>query len=193
MPSVQYDLTFLKAGLDELENYLLSKDVYWALEASAPRGEPDYSKMTLGWLLLARMRLQSSAKTSEHVAEVEHLSRKMDEIRARWRVAWGLKAQAEFHLRLNLWRDFVEEYRKDPGNEYNRFAYEVNRRVLLQLLEDEAGSLPATETQLLNGMDLVLRADLVPGDFVWEAELSPSFPAQKYWYLYGALPKRLRK
>ena len=55
MPSPEYDLRYLKAGIEQLESYLLSSDVYWSIGTRAPAGETPYPQLTIGGLLLARM------------------------------------------------------------------------------------------------------------------------------------------
>jgi hypothetical protein len=184
-PAIEYDLRYLNAGIADLEAYLLSQEIYWPLAKSAPPGSPPYPRLTLGNLLLARARLSARRLTSTWRLELERLDGRLEETRQRWMSAWRQKAQREFGVRLNLWRDYLEEYRQNPEGNIDRYAYEVNRRVLLQLLEPEAGELPRAELELLSGLDQLLNAVFVSGRFVWERELERAFPAAPYWYLYG--------
>ena len=193
MLTASYDLHYLQAGLDQLETYLLSNDIYRPLGLQPAHGQPPYPQLTLGWLLLARLRAQATSQAPAERGELERLSLQLEALRSRWRTAWGNKAQAEFRARLSLWRDFLEEYRSDPASNADRFAYEVNRRVLLALLAQEAASLPEASLQALAGLDSWLQAVLIPGDFIWEPILSPSFPKHAFWYLYGKLPDFLEK
>jgi hypothetical protein len=134
MPSIEYDLNFLQAGLEDLEGYLLSKELYWPIDAGAPAGETPYPRMTLGNLFLARARLSGRRLSTAERAQLDHLNKRMQEVRQQWLVAWGQKSVREFGARLRLWRDFLEEYRKNPMENLDRYAYEVNRRVILDLL-----------------------------------------------------------
>ena len=59
---------------------------------------------------------------------------------------------------------------------------------MLHLLQQEAREIPDPELELLHRMDRFLQSVLVPGAFVWEAEIAPAFPGDVYWYLYGSLP-----
>lgn len=185
MPSAAYDLGYLRAGLAALEGYLLSKELYWNLGAGPPPGEPAYPALTLSGLLLAQARLHARSLDMAQRDELGRLDEQMDEVRARWRVAWENKAAHDFRARLNLWRDFIEEYREMPEANADRYGYEVQRRVMLHLLTPEAAEIPQAEIQLLQELDAVLRAALVPGDFVWEEELAAGFPKDPYWFLYG--------
>jgi hypothetical protein len=187
MPSFDYDLRYLQAGVDQLEAYLLANELYWSIGVRAPRGEPPYPQLTPGGLLLARQRLQATAKTSAQQAQLARLENRLDALQAQWRSAWGKKARQDFIARLKLWRDFLEDYREKPSAHHDRYGYEVGRRVQLHLLTPEAIDLPAAEAQTLDGLDKLLRAVFKPGGFVWDEQLAVSFPPTPYWYLYGSL------
>jgi len=193
MPSPEYDLGYLKAGIEQLESYLLSSDVYWSIGARAPAGETPYPQLTLGGLLLARLRAQFSIKTSTQQVELEELSGRLNDLRTRWRVAWEGKASKEFYARLNLWKNFLEEYRANPETQYDRYKYEVTRRVMLHLLGAETENIRQAQRDLLASLDLLLHTVFVSGEFIWVISLTDSFPQEQYWYLYGRVPKSLQR
>ena len=193
MPSPEYDLRYLKAGIEQLESYLLSSDVYWSIGTRAPAGETPYPQLTLGVLLLARLRAQSSMKTSTQQVELEELNGRLNDLRTRWRVAWEGKASKEYHARLNLWKNFLEEYRANPETQYDRYKYEVTRRVMLDLLGAETENIPQTQRDLLASLDLLLHTIFTSGKFIWDISLAASFPQDQYWYLYGRVPKSLQR
>lgn len=187
MPSAEYDLMYLEAGIKLLEDYLLSNEVYWSLGISPPRGEPSYPPLTLSGMELALLRVRAQPLNDNQQAQVARIAEQLDAARSRWRTAWGKKASDEFRARLTLWRNFLDEYRQDADANFDRYAYEVTRLVQLQLLEPDADILSPAETEMLNGMDKFLRAAFVPGNFVWDPVLQNSFPADPFWYLYGHL------
>lgn len=189
MVNFEYDYRFLKAGLEELEKYLLSQEVFWPLSLHAAVDQAPYPQMTLGWLLLAYRRAKALARNPDENADIERQCQKLEEIRARWRTAWAQKARREFRNRLNLWRDFLEEYHKETETHFDRYGYEVGRRVLLQLLLGEAEELPEADQEMLDGLDEWLRTIIHPGEFTWQGELIETFPKETYWFLYGSLPK----
>ena len=193
MPSPEYDLRYLKAGIDQLESYLLSSDVYWSIGTRAPAGETPYPQLTIGGLLLARLRAQSSIKTSTQQVELEELSGRLYDLRMRWQVAWEGKASKEFPARLNLWKNFLEEYRANPETQYDRYKYEVTRRVMLHLLGAETDNIPQAQRDLLSSLDLLLHTVFISGEFIWDVSLAANFPQEQYWYLYGGVPKSLQK
>jgi hypothetical protein len=136
MLSPDHELRYLQASIDELEHYLLSSEVYWPIGILASAGEKPFPQLTLGSLMLTRMRARALAPTmnASQRAQLAHLEEAVSAARARWRTNWGMKAAHEFHARLLLWRDFLEEYRTNPEENYNRYSYEVQRRVQLHLL-----------------------------------------------------------
>jgi hypothetical protein len=115
------------------------------------------------------------------------LDNEIDRTHTKWRTAWENKSIEEFRSRLNLWRDFLEEYRQDPPENVDRFSYEVGRRVMLHLLEAETRGIPHAEVEMLAGLDAILNRSLVPGKFIWSEELSAGFSREEYPYLYGKL------
>jgi hypothetical protein len=189
MVSIEYDLNYLAEAVPSLEGYLHSTEIYWAVGGSPPAGHPAYPRLTLGNVLLSRARLRAweggSRLSPEQAGRLSRLDIELGALRSKWRVAWSNKAGREFSARLRLWRDYLEEYRENPAGNVDRFAYEVGRRVMLQLLAQEADKVPPAEKELLAGLDRILEAVLVPAGFVWELELAAAFPREVYPYLYG--------
>ena len=188
MKSFEYDYRYLKAGVGELENYVLSNDVFWPMDIRPPAGESGYPRLTLGSLLLSRKRLSAYPKTPEQTSQLETVISDMDKIRSNWRVAWEKKAARSFGVRLKMWRDFIEEYRQGPLDNADRYAYEVRLRVMLALLKPEGGGQISAEADLLGVLDKFLNSVLITEGFIWEPQLQPIFPVNIYWYLYGRLP-----
>lgn len=191
MPSVEYDLRYLQAGASVLENYLLSGELFWPVGSRPPANEPAFPRLTLGGLLLARQRLSGRTLDKAQQAELTRIDQQLEVTRTRWKTAWGQKAGREFRSRLNLWRDFLEEYRQNPYGNSDRYSYEVRLRVMLHLLREGVDAIPSAEIELLAGLDQLLHALLAPGEFIWEAGLQDAFPHSTYWYLYGNLPGHL--
>ena len=187
IPTAKYDLMYLQSCLEILQDYLLSDDLYWTVRARPPAGDPSFSQMTISSLLLADARLNARSLSWGENAELSKLEEEMEQISSQWRVAWERKSNREFTSRLNLWGNFIDEYRKGPENHYDRYAYEVGRRVMLELLAPFITDASSAELELLRGLDGLLRTIFQPGDFIWAAELIRGFPRETYWYLYGRL------
>ena len=58
---------------------------------------------------------------------------------------------------------------------------------MLHLLALETDQIPMAQSELLQALDQLLQAKFIPGEFIWEQELSKGFPTDTYWYLYGRL------
>jgi hypothetical protein len=187
MPSFEYDAGYLEAANELLEDYLLSKEIYWKLNASSPPGEPGYPSLTLGAMLLAAERLQARQLTPDQSQEFSRLHGDMERKRSKWRTAWRNKAREEFRSRLDLWGNYLEDFRRDPEGNIDRYGYEVSRRVMLELLGDDIPEVPIAQEELLKGLDKIIEGLMVSGEFVWDAELEAGFSPLKYPYLYLAL------
>ncbi len=162
MSKLDQDLRYLDAGLRELQDYLLSKMLYWPLSAS--RSLPH---LTLGGLLLARQRL--GPRADSQAAQIEA-------IRSKWRTAWDTKASHEVRARGDLWRNYLQDYRESPESYVSEYAQQVRNRTMLTLLGEES-----------NPFDESLKGMFVAGDFVWESECAGYFPRDVFWFLYGKL------
>ncbi len=130
--------------------------------------------------MLAHHRLTSTG--------YDTLSNEIETIRTKWRVAWGQKASREIHTRLELWRNFLSEYRAAPENNADRYPVEVRHRAILALLAVEADS--TSELDSLSGLDSKLKGSLLPGEFVWEKQVAAGFDRAEYWFLFGTLKSK---
>jgi hypothetical protein len=191
MKSFDYDLRYLKAAIEDLESYLLSDHLYWSLDAKTQASEPVFPNLTLGNLLLSKARLQARHLTLEQEVQLGSVLAELEKVRSQWRVAWSKKAARSLQNRLSMWRDFLDEYRKKPEANADRYAYEVQRRAMLDLLLPEVDEVSNETIVLISKLDALLKTFLVRGNFIWEEELRGGFPEDEFWYLYGILPERL--
>lgn len=187
MPSFEYDAGYLEVAVELLEDYLLTKEVHWKLNAPSPAGEPGYPTLTLGALLLAEARLRARVLTAKQNQRLSHSQIELERIRSKWRTAWGNKAREEFRSRLDLWGNYMDDFRRDPPGNFDRYRYEVSRRVMLDFLAADAPEIPISQRELLIGLDKVIEGLTVPGEFIWDEELASGFPAEGFPYLYRAL------
>ncbi|MCJ7661917.1 MAG: hypothetical protein MUO67_22455, partial [Anaerolineales bacterium] len=86
-----------------------------------------------------------------------------------------------------LWRDYLDETIENPEANADRYAYEVERRVMLHLLGPEVEDLPQAYRDMLAGLDLRLRSAFRAGEFIWDPQITAGFPVEEYWYLFGTL------
>ncbi len=159
MPT-QKDSQYLSAGVPELENYLLSKELYYPLRSDLPQ-------LTLGGILLSLARMGTQAIKFETQVET---------IRSKWRAAWDVKSSREVIARSELWVNYLSEYREDTKSGARLYPQNVRYRAMLSLLgkvEDDS--------------DAFVKGVFREGKFVWEEEYAPNFPRKTFWYLYGTL------
>jgi len=178
MPTVEQDWDFFQAGVSELEAYLLSDELYWPLSGSLTA----LPRLTLGGLLLAETCLRVRKDTTEF----RHLEQELERIRTKWRSAWERKVGCEVRARLDLWRNYLLDFRQSPEGYADAYPHEVRWRVMLHLLGSEV-TVPAAEATELENLDKILNTCFMQGEFVWDPALVPAFPRHDYWYLHGAI------
>jgi outer membrane PBP1 activator LpoA protein len=187
LPATAADqLTLLSTFLDELDPYLVSKELFWPLggkQQQAPR-------LTLGNLLLAMRTLESPAASLDvsQQAQLHKLQTRWHQARVKMASAISAKALREMGARLNLWQGFLTDLSESQGKHY-LYASEVRNRVLFALL----ATLPLDEeevSRLLKSMaslDNQLAAYTKAAPFQWEEELEAAFAREAFPYLYRTL------
>jgi len=187
MPDTAFELAYLEAGLEMLESYLLSNEIYWTVRTRPSSGLTAFPSLTLARMLLARVKIESIPVSPEMDRLRFVCNQKIDGFRIRWRVAWEAKAQKEATAYLMLWQAFLEEYISRPEEHADRYSYEVTRRVMLELLFREIADPDERAIELLAALDLKVKSSFFSGEFIWEREFSHSFPSDRFWYLFGRL------
>ena len=167
MSTQEADQAYYKNGIDELERYLLSDELYWPCHARTP----DLTQLTPGGLLLVRARLRGWTANG-----LDALDARLDGIRSAWRSAWESKTRREVHARSGLWREFLSDYRTDPRGTSRLYPQNVRQRVIIALLGEAS-----------DPMDGLLKNNFRPGDFVWDVKLQNAFAQSEFWFLYGNL------
>jgi len=188
MENSSYDLKYLRIGVEEIEDYLLSDELFWPVTGRPSGGRPFFLKMTIGNLLLSEHRLATLAAenglSSAEEREFLDMQRRFEVVRSKWQVAWEEKAKKEYHTRFNQWMRTIEEIKGDRYQNAPYYRNEVRVRVLLELLTDQ---IPVQARYNLNPFDSTLKRMFKPGEFIWEKEIAPGFLEDKYWYLYGGI------
>lgn len=173
---ISKERAFLEASLPDLEAFLLSDELFWPVTR---RGQA-LPRLTIGGVLLARARLEAAGE------QIESLVTGIDFLCSKWRVAWETKANREIRMRIGLWRNYLEDYRRDRYQYVGTYRHEVHIRVMIHLLLAEL-SQASLEGELLDRLDVLLKKYFVPGDFIWDEKLMIGFPPNVFWFLYGTL------
>lgn len=176
-----------EAMAEELEDYLLSREVFWPLERRAAPGEPPYPMLSLGGMLLTLDELAAleGELGPEDAARLAELGRSLEDQRKEWRSSLERKAAKELHNRVNLWRAYLGDL-EEGAKAIEVYPQEVRQRVMAGRLEEEAAPAEAAESlRALGDLDSRLRRRFSPGPFVWDRRLARIYPAAGFWFLYG--------
>jgi hypothetical protein len=186
----EYNLKLASFMLEEIEDYILSSEVFWPLSKRSHTGPP-LPRLTLGGLFLTLDELNAQEKdmSTSQVADYYKLRLQMEKVHKKWAVGLERKAAQELRSRLNLWRAYlmdIEEQTDTPED----YGHEVRYRVMFEHLADLATRQPEIEPQVMEmrSLDVRLRKIFVPGAFVWDPRLEDIYPRDTFWYLYG-LPR----
>ena len=185
MTSSNYDLSYLEAGLEELEPFLLSKKLFWPILAGSPFGEPAFPRLTLGGFLLAIARSNARNLPPDQKVRLQRIERKLSYFQAKWSVAWETKAKWEFTSRLRQWGLYINELSNHLDQQVAFFPNEVKLRVILAMITDRGLGIESDMLEQVEILDSVLQIMFKSGEFIWDQELAPGFPRVDYWYLWG--------
>ncbi len=186
------ELAYLQAASIELEPYLLTNELYWPLQKASPAPGLPFPRLTIGGIKMAEKAVEALCTNPDERFALERVTREIDTYKQKWRTKWEEKALRELKARLNLWRNYLQEYRQNPELQADFYLQEVRWRVKTELLKGEVGEIPSFQIELLESLDLMLKAIFEPGDFIWQAELSSVYPEDPFWYLYGKPRKDLQ-
>jgi hypothetical protein len=173
MKNTSQDVRFFAEAVAQLQEYLLSNELYWPLSGSLPRLTPGAALLTLARLSVFQP------------AEAQKMSYQFDSVRLKWRSAWEKKVEREIGNRMRLWSEFVADITNSPDRNADSFPNEARGRAILQLLLAELPD--AQERSNLAVLDSTFKSRFIPGDFLWDAELQVVFPKTDFWFLYGKL------
>jgi len=173
MKTSDQDISFVSQALPQMQDYLLSNELYWPLSGSLPR-------LTPGSLLLTILRLRVYQPSEAQKAGIQ-----LDVLRTKWHTAWEKKVGRELANRMRLWSQFLSDFTNSPEQNADSYPSEARGRAILQLLLAELPEPP--EMAPLAQLDSILKAHLIPSGFIWDAPLQAAFPASDFWFLYGKL------
>jgi hypothetical protein len=182
---MQPELSFFKAVNEELEQYLLSSQLYWHLS-----GMTQDNTLTPGNILLNKTRICGKVLPAGDQAEFSNLRDQIENSIKRWRTHWEQKAILEFDSRLRTWGNYLSDLQEDEGVKSAQFRSEVKNRVILQLLMQHTGrKIDPMSKEHLAILDAQLKSSSIAGNFLWDAELENVFPQSDFWFLYISFEK----
>lgn len=189
------DLTFASVVAEQFDDYVHAEVLFYPVGAIGGLQMPP---LTLGTWLETEWRLGALLVSDpERIGPPLTAARAVvRRVRSRTLELYQAKSRREFKSRLDSWEMFLDEgsdgatrahgaapakaYSDSPG-----FATQVHTRFKLELIKDDVSQL-AAQLSRLRLCDARLRARFRAGEFVWEPELAPAAPADRYWWLYAA-------
>lgn len=193
MHSPSYNLNLLKIMNEELEDFLLSEQIFWPLGGNPDPGQPPYPKLSVGQLQLTLKELEAveDALPPEQSRQWTSLRDRAWALRSKWTTAMAQKSLAESSTRVNLWRAYLNEV-KEAGGTSGNYTYEVRHRVILELLSDLTNLLDDDRIQEeITALDNQLKGMLSKqAGFIWDEPLARVYPDNRYWFLYRRPPQK---
>jgi hypothetical protein len=183
------DLVACQAMVEEFEAYLESDVLYWQMDASRPGGDR-LPKLTVGGFLERAGRLRAAPLSSTQRATLDEAIRKFALARDAHRSRYVTRVLHDLRGRLDAWAWFLDDYARRPNEEAPYYPAQAHTRLAIELLIEELAGDSAAEFVRLFALDQRLRADWIDGPFVWHMALVPTFPHERFWWLYGRLKKR---
>lgn len=187
MPTPEGALALAAAMADELEDYLLSDELFWTLSRRPDLG-PAAPRLTLGGLMLTLDVLEAHSDSLPPAGRTsaERLRQRIETQATRWAAAWARKAARELATRARMWEAYVLDLPEQPdlAAEYTQQA---RPRAMAERLAPVAaeGDLREQALERLRTADALLRPGFDPGAFVWEPALARLYPPGPFWFLYG--------
>jgi hypothetical protein len=191
VPDLKQDWLMVQAGVGEMQELLLSPDLYRPLGAREKLLLP---QLSYGGMLLAFRRLQFSQEYSGS-DEVKIIRSRFLQICQQWKQNAEIKAGREYQARLRQWTQFFEEIEAGPDAKPGNYSFEIRVRVILDLFSELYPTIGKDSDTLLSNLNLRLRTWLaknpqkqatenVSSGFIWESGLERGFPKERFWYLY---------
>jgi len=183
------DLLFLREALPDLQEYILSPQIFWRLAAGS--GGNKLPQLTIGNLAFSQARLEAAALPDTARFDFENLKQQIQTVRSTWLSNWRIKGGREFGARLNLWQQYMRELRGNPQGHQAFYATEVRQRANLTLLfSGDHAEVSGEQNDQLAMLDQILRGLTQPGPFVWDKELSDGFPEKDFWFLFVSIKNK---
>lgn len=182
----EVDLAVLAAEIEELEDYIIKGDIYRTVRVQTPAGVQTV-QMSGGDLLSRLYRLEGERER----LSAEQRSRSKDLALVARSTIYSLRTRfhdllkREIKTRLDSLNWFLDDVMGDPKRANVEYPYEIRNRQRIQLMTDELGQeiTPELKSQI-SRIDDRIRLIVKPAGFVWDSQLEPIFPRDRFWYMY---------
>ncbi len=182
----EVDLAVLAAEIEELDDYIIKGDIYRTVRVQTPAGVQTV-QMSGGDLLSRLYRLEGERER----LSAEQRSRSKDLALVARSTIYSLRTRfhdllkREIKTRLDSLNWFLDDVMGDPKRANVEYPYEIRNRQRIQLMTDELGQeiTPELKSQI-SRIDDRIRLIVKPAGFVWDSQLEPIFPRDRFWYMY---------
>ncbi len=173
--------------LDEIEEFLLSADIFWPLAKHAKPDSPPYPRISTGGLLMTQDEslAQEAEMNPDQKTQHTKLLRRWDTTLNKWRSAIRRKSEREMALRLNLWRAYLSDLEEGSASHFD-YHREVRNRVQFTRLSTLALQTSATlkMEKTIRSLDARLLSLTISSEFIWDDRLREIYPVGKFGFLY---------
>ena len=182
------DVRTVEAMAAHLKPYIYEDELYGPMPGDLP-------KLTIGGLLmrLSRLSALTNLLSLPQQETLKTAQNQFDAMRKEWAVAYEGKIRRELKVRMSALDQFFNECADNLRGCADEYPSTVEKRVMIEHLQDEAFALNSAPAGLKNGLtalDNKNRRYFEPGKFIWDSRLELAYPPQKYWFLYGRPSKK---
>ena len=178
----RFEATSAQAMIAELQPYLESDVLFWQVQPNALGSR--MPKLTIGGLLEALIWAEAGGAPG-----MAALRQTLNSVKALHRDRYLARAEQETRSRLNTWSGYLDDYHRAPNDAAGDYPHEVRSRLKVELLlmELEHEKRGGAERLRATALDEIVRGSWKPGAFIWDGALTPFFPSDRFWWLYGKL------
>lgn len=187
MESIDYNLDLFEAMLDEIEDFLLSADIFWPLAKRSKPDSPPYPRLSTGGLLMTQdeAQAQEDEMNSDQKARHAQLQSQWERILNKWRSALGRKSEREMGMRLNLWRAYLSDLEEGRASHFDYHRETRNRVQFTRLRTLAAGSSKTLKMEkTIRSLDARLLNLTIASEFIWDDRLRETYPEGNFGVLY---------
>jgi hypothetical protein len=176
------DVRTVEAMAANLTPYIYEDDLFGILPGDLPR-------LTLGGLLMrvARLDVLSDRLPEPQRRAAETARHSLGEVRDKWRVHFEKKVVQELRSRMVHLHQFLKEAQENPHRIAPDCPSAMEKRVIVELLKDEATDLGVWTPELANTLyviDSQIRHLGEQREFIWDPAVESAYPKDKFWFLY---------
>lgn len=175
---------------ETLKRYLYGTELYGHLQDSS------LPKLTLGGVLMRLHRLTTlwDRLTPAQQHTIQTATQSFEALRAEWAVHYEAKLLHELKSRQTALGQFLVESEENPRTARENYPSAIEKRVMLELLQDEAERLGVLDKDLkgsLTSLDNRIHRIAEKVDyFIWDSRVEGAYPRDKFWFLYLLPPQK---